>query len=138
MFIIFTQNIFAGESECEKLSLLLVNTTQNTCKLTKQNLIHGYVVNTSHVPNFIPPNSTAPALDLQQQFAPIEIELSYQCGENKTITLHTRQEYAFFTAGTISTRVITSQNMKAESSINEGSCLAWIPQHGTVSWNLME
>jgi hypothetical protein len=129
---------FAGSNDgggCGELSMLLVNTTQDTCKLTNQQLIHGYLNNTSHIPSFIPPNTTAPALDLEQSFMGIEIKLSYQCGENKKISLYAGQNYSFLSAGTITSQIIEKQNMDIEFFIREGSCL-W-NQHGTISWNLV-
>lgn len=132
------QAVFAGSENggCGELSILLVNTTQETCKLTDQQLIHGILSNTSHIPSFIPRNSTAPALELGQGFMGIEIRLSYQCGENKKISLYTGQSFALFSAGVITSQVIEKQNMDAEFFIREGSCI-W-HQHGTISWNLVD
>lgn len=124
-------------NECTKLSVLLVNTTHNTCKLLHQNLIHGYIINTSHVPGYIPAGTTAPELDLMQGLinGP-EIELTYQCGDTKKITLRTKQNYCFIGAGSVAGRIMDRQNMDAEYSAKEGSWF-W-GQHGTISWALTE
>lgn len=137
--IFFGQSALAGSFDsggCGELSILLVNTTQSTCKLTNQELIHGYVNNTSHIPSFIPPNTTAQPLDLEQSLMGIKIKLSYQCGENKKISLYAGQNYAFFSAGTITSQVIERHNMNIESFIREGNCF-W-GQHGTIGWNLID
>lgn len=134
----FGHTAFAGANDgsgCGELSILLVNTTQDTCKLTNQQLIHGYLSNTSHIPSFIPSNTTAPALDLEQSLRGIKIKLSYQCGENKKITLFAGQSYAFISAGTITSQVTEKQNMDIEFFIRKGNCF-W-EQHGTISWNLV-
>ena len=136
--LFFGHAAFAGSNNgggCGELSILLVNTTQDTCKLTYQQLNHGYLNNASHIPGFIPPNATAPALDLEQSFMGIELKLSYQCGENKKISLYAGQNYSFISAGAITSRVIEKQNMDIDSFIRQGSCL-W-SQHGTISWNLV-
>jgi hypothetical protein len=134
------QTAFAGDApvnECTKLSILLVNTTQNTCKLLHQNLIHGFIVNMSHVPGFIPAGTTAPELDLEQgYFGGPEIELTYQCGDNKKITLHSKQNFCFMAAGGVVGHVGDRQNMDAEYSAKEGSWF-W-GQHGTLSWALTD
>lgn len=134
------QTAFAEDypvNECSKLSILLVNTTPNTCKLIHQKLIHGFIINTSHVPGYIPAGTTAPELDLQESaiFGP-EIQLTYQCGDNdnKRITFTTKQGLCLLGAGSIIGQISDRKNMDAEYSTREGSWF-W-SQHGTISWAL--
>lgn len=131
------QTAFADDyppNECGTLSILIVNTTQSTCKLLHQNLIHGYIINASHIPTFIPAGTTAPALDLVQGFGGPEIEMTYQCGDNKKISLYSKQNFCFLAAGSVIGRILDKQNMDAEYSAREGSYF-W-SQHGTLSWAL--
>ena len=83
---------------CGELSILIVNSTPDTCKLTSQHLIHGFLNNVSHIPSFIPPNTTSQALDLEQWPLGIALELSYQCGDVKHIAFSVRQDFSFFSA----------------------------------------
>jgi len=124
------------DNKCSVLSILIVNTTPDTCKLVYQNLSHGYVISNSHIPAFIPSNTSAPALELLQGWwSGPAITLTYQCGENRQITLYTKQNYCFLEAGNITARTTNTQNMQADSIARMGSWF-W-GQHGTLSWALM-
>lgn len=136
--LLFCSQAFAYEddNDCTKLSIQLVNTTHETCKLTHQNLMHGYMINTSHVPGYIPPGTTALPLDLMQGLLGPEIEFTYQCGKDKSITLYTKQNYCFLSAGDIIGRVLDRENMRADYVKKEGSFF-W-SQHGAISWSLSD
>jgi hypothetical protein len=132
--VLFLWGQAAFADDCGALSILVINTTQSTCKLTNHNLMHGYIVNSSHIPTYIPAGTTAPALDLVQGIAGPEIEMTYQCGDDKTISLYTKQNYCFLSAGSITGRILNKQNMDAEYTAREGS--GFWGQHGTLSWVL--
>jgi len=136
--LVFSGAALAGDDNdntCGILSVLIVNTTKDTCKLIDQRLNHGYVIGNTHIPVYIPPNSSAPALELiQSRMWGPEIILTYRCGEGRLISLNTRQNFCLLSAGRITGQVTDRRGMTADYTAKEGSYF-W-NQHGTISWAL--
>lgn len=134
--ISFIQAAFAIGKGCSKLELFLVNATENACSLEKQALKHGAIIFASQLPHYLPPFSTTTPVVLAQPFigSGPAIELTYRCGNNKFISLYTKQNYCFLQAGDITARITNEENMKASRSIKTGSYSHSLP--GKITWTL--
>ena len=123
--------LYAG---CGATNIVITNMTPNLCKLVKSELHHGYFELVSAAPAYIPPHMTALPIVLSVSFFGSELELSYKCGDNQSITISSTHDYRFFTAGAAHGQVIRSQNMAGELVVHDGSCL-W-SEHASMSWLL--
>ncbi len=121
-------------NNCGKLSILITNLTPSTCTLVNSYLRHGYYKYTSSVPMYIPANTTAGPVFIEQSIFGPDLELSYSCGDGKLITFSSQQNLCFLGAGDVYGRVLFSQNTSADYQAIIGSWF-W-EQHGVISWRL--
>lgn len=122
------------DNNCNKLSILITNSTGSTCTLINSYLRHGYYKYTSSVPMYIPANTTASPIFLEQGIFGPDLELSYSCGNGKLITFSSQQNLCFLSAGNVNGRVLYSQNTLADYQTLNGSWF-W-SQHGSINWRL--
>lgn len=127
-------NADGDDNNCGKLSILLTNLTQSTCTLVSSNLRHGYYKYTSSVPMYIPANTTAGPIFLEQSIFGPDLDLSYACGEDKLVTFSSKQNFCFLAAGDVSGQVQFSRNTSADYQSINGSWF-W-SQHGSINWRL--
>lgn len=137
LFSLSTSSVYAEEpkeNNCGNLQIVITNASSETCKLVSQNLRHGFFKYTSSVPMYLPANSSgAPIFLTQTVFGP-ELELTYTCGEGKSITLMSKQNVCFLMGGTVYGQTIDNHNMSAEYQAVDSSFF-W-SQHGTLHWYL--
>ena len=137
LLCISASNVHAGDespNNCGKLSILITNTTDNLCKLDAKYLNHGYFTYSSMVPAVLPAHSTGQPFVLSQSFFGPDIDLTYKCGKSQDITIHTQQDACVFSAGYITGKVLSGNNMSAWSETGIGSYF-W-SQHGSIHWAL--
>lgn len=127
---------FAKQTEsannCAKLSVEITNLTDTTCTLTNYSLNQGHFRYSSSVPAFISAGATTPPVTIEQSMMGPDIDISYQCGSDKNITIKSHQGYCFFYAGTIDGTVLSADNMSAEHTVQTGSFF-W-SKEGKISW----
>ena len=138
LFVSCIGTSFAKQSEtannCAKLGVEITNLTDTTCTLTNYSLNQGEFRYTSSVPAFISAGTTTAPITIQQTMMGPDIDISYQCGPDKSITIKSHQGYCFFYAGTIDGTVLSADNMSAEHTIQSGSFF-W-SKEGKISWNI--
>lgn len=111
------------------LNITITNATPNLCTLANYSLKQGEFYFASSIAEYIPPySSTAPIILNACMSA--EIDLSYSCGVNNSITLNTKDISSFWFSNTISADVLSAQNMTAQSRIIKGY------YHNAVQWRL--
>jgi hypothetical protein len=118
--------------DCNYLQIAFVNTLPTACHLVKQELKHGYFDYFTYAPPYIEANSSFNSIILRQSFHGPELELTYECGDNKTITLLNHQDYCFMSPGQVSAQVLQAENMSAKANTTTGSF--WGSQPGTIVW----
>lgn len=120
-------------SNCGKLNVLITNATNKLCSLQSQVLNHGFFMYTSSAPAFIPAGVTAHPFILTQSmiFGP-DIDLTYRCGDDSFITIHSKQNYCFWSGGNITGSVLNANRLHASYSATTGS--AFWNQHGSINW----
>ena len=139
LFLCFTLmgNAYAAgddsNNNCEKLSILITNSTGKECRLINNNLNHGFFTYTSQAPAFIPSKSTSYPFVITQSLLGADIDLTYQCGDSSQITIHSQQNLCFFYAGNINASVSNVSNMGAWAVPTVGSYF-W-NQHGSIHWS---
>ena len=124
----------SSSNNCGKLSISLTNNTGATCHLVWEHLNHGYYHYSSFPPAFIPPGMTSHPVVLSQSVYGPNLELRYQCGDNKNITLRSQQNLCVFSAGAIHANILEESNISAQTFKREGSYI-W-NQHGSLQWVL--
>lgn len=128
-------SIFAGENSannCGKLSVSITNSGEEQCQLVERQLNHGYFTYSSLVPVVIPAHSTAHVFVLTQSVFGPDIDLTYQCGKSRRVTIHSQQDLCLLSAGHITGSILGQRNMTAWSVASMGSYL-W-NQHGSIHW----
>jgi hypothetical protein len=124
----------SNDNNCGSLGVTISNLGSNTCTLVNDRLIHGYYTYTSSVPYMIPPGTSAGPIILEQSIFGPELELTYTCGEFKIITISSRQNYCFMSAGNVEGMVKYKQNMSVSFQSFNGSWL-W-SQRGNINWQI--
>ena len=124
----------SDDNNCGKLSIMITNLTQSTCTLVSSNLRHGYYKYTSSVPIYIPANSSAGPIFLEQSIFGPDLELGYSCGDGKLISFASRQNVCFLAAGDVTGEVQYTRNAAADYQAINGSWF-W-SQHGSINWRL--
>ncbi len=123
-----------SSNNCHKLSVIISNTMGESCTLKNKNLYHGYFAYTSMVPAILPAHTDSQPFVLVQSIFGSDLTLTYQCGQSKLITIHTKQNACIFSAGELMGEVFSAKNMTAWSYTTVGS-LIW-NQHGSIHWVL--
>lgn len=120
-------------NNCMKLVVTITNNTDQACTLANQYLKHGYLAYTSSIPAFIPAHSTAHPFFLTQSWliGP-ELELTYNCGEGKSVNFTTKQDACYLAAGNVYGKNINSNAVNLQHQATPGSII-W-SQHGSMTW----
>ena len=118
------------------LSIQLINGTEDACKLTQQSIIKGKIVGFNLVPWYIPAGTVASTFSILGDFFSSthgsEIELTYQCGDHKKITLSSKENDCFLFTCEINAHVMDRFNMDADYRTVKGH-YGW---SGVLSWVL--
>ncbi len=129
-----TAAIAEDDSNCGSLSLMISNNTTETCQLIQKDVKYGKISSSTQVPVLISPGNSSFPFEMQQLFYGPAIVLTYQCGNDHTITFESQQDYCFFSAGNINATVYSAQSMSAKYQKDTGSSF-W-DRHGTINWTL--
>jgi hypothetical protein len=123
-------------ADCQDLFLTIQNDTNDVCTLTTFDLNHGHY--TEERMNFksIPAHTTALPLYLTQTVYGPEITMSFDCGNGKTVTIYSQQNYCSSMSGDVTAKVLNQYGMKATYTAQEGD-YAW-GQSGSVQWVFSE
>ncbi len=109
-------------------NITITNATSSVCSLFDYRLIRGDFFVGTFLAQFIPPQTTAYPI-LLNACSSAELELTYVCGENKSITINS-QDTAYWFSNEISGKIVSSQQMNATYKIRSG----W--NHSAIDWRL--
>jgi len=76
------------------LTIQVFNNTDTACHLEKKHLIHGFE-DWSNIGDTLLPQESQEIILLESSFYGPDIELSYSCGENKTVSFELQQDYYY-------------------------------------------
>lgn len=124
-----------SNNNCSKLNVIITNNTDAACKLKHQQLNHGFFIYTSSVPAFIPAQQTSQSITLTQSIFGSDLDVTYQCGDNKELTLKSSQGFCFIFPVDVHGYVFSAKNLNANFSVQSGSYI-W-SQHGTIHWEIV-
>ncbi len=122
-----------AHASCDDLTIVITNTTTNGCSLTQQNLKHGYFPYYYFAPTYIKASEAVATLVAQNFYGP-ELELTYSCGEGKSITINSQQNWSFLSAGDVHGQIVNATSMSADFQVVNGSCFN--SQPGQLLWKL--
>lgn len=131
--LLASSQLYASYDSCAYLSIVIANNGNETCYLTNANLKYGYLDQNSGIPQQVYPNSYSQPFEMRQSFFGPEVALTYQCGQDKQITVDSMQNYCLFYGGKISGQAYNSYRMGAEYTMSEGSFWG---RHGEITWYL--
>jgi hypothetical protein len=115
------------------LNITITNASPNLCKLINYSVIHGGLYFASSIPEYIPPYTSANPIIIIGDFFPEEVELSYSCGENKSISFNSKMINHYFTKNELSGQIISANNMTADYQ----AALSLIDSRvGHIRWNM--
>lgn len=119
-------------NNCGFLSLMISNSTTETCQLIKKDVKYGKISSSTQVPVLIAPGHSSFPFEMRQLYYGPALILTYQCGNDHTITFESQQDYCYWSAGNINGIVYSVENMSATHQKDMGSAL-W-NRHGTINW----
>lgn len=124
---------------CVFLDIRIKNQLQSTCQLAALELISGSILykNINRLPISIAPGQlTAPFTISELNWDEnADLSLTYDCGENKRITIESEKGLCRRNA-VVQGTVLLSQNMNATYDATNG--LYWGNQPATITWTLTE
>ncbi len=127
---LFTQTY--AVSNCDILKISIKNDSPTNCYLIKRSVKSGTIFRRQLYK--ISPGSKVTPFELQQGFkAPASIALTYECGEDHTITLLSTMSYcAYSRPGKVEGVIINKTNMDAVFTVKDGAYYS--SKHGYIDW----
>lgn len=124
----------AHASMCQNLKLSIKNDTPSTCYLIKKSIQSGAIV--KRQPYKIKSGTTIVQFEAEEsKKQPIQITLTYECGENHTITLFSTKGVCILSNyGKINALVIKSNDLTAIPTITESSFYSSKPNQ--ILWTI--
>ena len=129
---------FAGEFPCVHLKLKVKNQTQSVCHLIGIKADAGQVfgTNINDLPILIPVGQISDSFTLSENgFEGVDFSFTFECGENKTITINAKK-------GLCRRNAIVEGAIYATNGLNatfeESNGLYWGNQPGNIVWTLTD
>lgn len=123
------KHICAPGHACEYLHINIKNDTPFNCYLIKRTLKNGIIY--KEYGYKIPSGTENTAFDLKEHFSNINMTLTYECNEGRTITFNSTKSPCI-QSDAITGTILSSQNMDATFSFTPGSYWAGTP--GIIDW----
>lgn len=103
---------------CQSLKISIKNDTPSTCYLIEKNIKSGNI--TKRQPYKVKSGTTILQFEAEEKKSPINILLTYECGEGHNITLLSSKEVCrLSSSGKIQGTIVKSTNLTAVSTILE-------------------
>ncbi|PJD93604.1 MAG: hypothetical protein CK424_02045 [Legionella sp.] len=136
-FLMLSSPVMAGFSDyaCLHLEITIKNNTQNTCYLIEHEAQSGFIYSEKHDLAFkILPGEESSVLDLINGLSSgPNIDLQYECGEGRYITLHTEKNMCG-NDNTTTAFLLSAANLSANPETTPASY--WSNKPATVHWTI--
>ena len=131
---LFSTALFASNGvTCGYLNVTIVNATGQACTLQNAKIYSG-VLDDSVIPATVASGEMTPSFSLEQTHTRgPSVLLNYKCG-SKSISFVSEQNFCFLSAGSISGRVETANNMDGQYTTIPGDYWSGLP--GQITWTL--